>query len=50
MAENSKRKGRKSWSSPELVRLTADLTAVAGNSFPPGDNGVTNGKQATPVS
>ena len=41
---------RKKWSSPKLERLTADLTAIAGNRFPPGDNGVTNGKSSTPVS
>ena len=36
------------WSKPELVQLTVDLTAIAGNAFPPGDNGVTNGKSAVP--
>lgn len=41
---------RKSWSPPKLERLTAGLTAIAGNAFPPGDNGVTNGKSSTPVS
>ncbi len=36
------------WSAPELVQLTVDLTAIAGNAFPPGDNKISNGKSATP--
>ncbi len=47
LGENS---DRKAWKPPELVRLTADLTSIAGRFFPPGDNGVTNGKSPTPVS
>lgn len=38
------------WSEPKLVRLSIDLRAVAGNRFPPGDNGVSNGKASTPTS
>lgn len=39
---------RNKWSEPELVQLTVDLTAIAGNKFPPGDNKVSNGKSVTP--
>lgn len=50
MAGSAAKPVRKRWSRPELVRLTVDLTAIAGNGFPPGDNGVTNGKSRVPVS
>lgn len=35
---------RKPWRAPVLERLTVDLTAIAGNSAPCGDNRKFNGK------
>ncbi|WP_427966502.1 hypothetical protein [Altererythrobacter sp.] len=35
---------RKSWVEPKLERLTVDLTSIAGNQNPFGDNAKFNGK------
>ena len=45
---NERNAKRAKWSEPELVQLTVDLRAIAGNAFPPGDNKVSNGKSALP--
>lgn len=42
-AENS-RNARKPWRTPQLEQLTVDLTAIAGNGAPCGDNVKFNGK------
>lgn len=35
---------RKPWRTPQLEQLTVDLTAIAGNRVPCGDNAKFNGK------
>lgn len=35
---------RKGWTKPRLEQLTVDLTSIAGNSVPFGDNAKFNGK------
>ena len=40
---------REAWRTPRLERLTVDLSAIAGNRAPCGDNCRTNGKDL-PVS
>lgn len=39
---------RKTWKDPVLMRLTADLGAVAGSRFPPGDGSSGHGKSLVP--
>lgn len=39
---------RKQWKAPELRQLAADLTAVAGPVFAPGDGTSGSGKSAIP--
>ena len=48
--DKDKAEQKQDWTKPELVQLTVDLRSVAGNRFPPGDNGVTNGKSSVPTS
>ena len=50
MPDKDKAEQKQDWTKPELVQLTVDLRSVAGNRFPPGDNGVTNGKSTVPTS
>lgn len=42
--EENSANARKPWCTPQLEQLTVDLTAIAGNSVPCGDNGKFNGK------
>ena len=50
MGRNQEHQSRLTWSKPRLEKLSVDLSSVAGNRFPPGDNRVSNGKSTTPTS
>lgn len=42
--EENSGNARKPWRTPQLEQLTVDLTAIAGNRVPCGDNAKFNGK------